>query len=100
MCYNIIKIRERKLLKTGKDLSSMKEVAIIKYMAEDGTKFDTKEQCIEYENSRKEAKSLKRALLRLRDICADEKCDNCPFYDGDCNFQKGIFPEDWTLFIM
>jgi hypothetical protein len=60
-----------------------------KYVAFDGTKFKTAEECIKYESERKEIELLLKAARRIRDICAkhEKKCDDCPFLiDETCPF--------------
>lgn len=81
----------------------MKEVKIIKFMAEDGTVFDTMTACEEYESHCKEAKSLKRALRRIKEICRNTDCNRCPFHNGyECMFHdfdeiSDCMPENWEI---
>lgn len=72
------------------------------YIADDGTRFESKHECSEYEQEQKEAKSLLRAAKRISEICsarteADEDCSNCQFHVNGCPFRAVRYPRYWNF---
>lgn len=70
------------------------------YIADDGTEFKTYEACVAHENKNKEIASIKRTLMRMRDICksGDYECHECPFFCEDYD-DCGIAgtPDSWHI---
>lgn len=78
----------------------MKEIVVTQYVAEDGTKFETKEKCLAYEEKYKETSELRKAIRKIKDLCDNMDCKFCPFGDnsGDCNFPHGPHnPDEWDI---
>jgi hypothetical protein len=62
----------------------MKEISVTYYVAEDGKKFTTKQECYAYECKLK-YQNLFRALQSIKDLCYEhDMCDDCPFSEGSC----------------
>ena len=77
----------------------------IKYVANDGTEFDTREECIEYESSKlskEEIDTINKAFKIISDHCAkQESCEGCPF-STDANCYSCCFneaSEEWKLLL-
>lgn len=66
------------------------------YEAFDGTRFDTKQKCLEYENSYKDIAKARESIKFLHDFCSERACSDCPLVDeyGCCALSKDC-PEDW-----
>lgn len=68
----------------------------IEYVANDGTRFDTENECLGYEMLVADAKNVNYTLKRVKEYCKrmpDNVCDiNCPFMNI-C----GISVCDWEL---
>lgn len=61
----------------------MIEKTKIVYVANDGTEFNTKEECYKYEAEAKKINSFIRTLRAIKEFCyQQEGCSNCPFLDG------------------
>lgn len=87
----------------------MIEKTKIVYVAEDGTEFDKKQECIEHEHKVSHYAELKEALKEVRKICQNHYCDDCPFAScGDCFAESGDYygddecghyvePRDWAF---
>ena len=54
----------------------MIEKTKIAYVAEDGTEFDKKQECIEHEHKVSHYAELKEALKEVRKICQNHYCDD------------------------
>jgi hypothetical protein len=87
----------------------MVEKTKIVYVAEDGTEFNKKQECIEYEHKISHYAELWEALKEVRKICQNHNCNNCPFAPyGECfatdseyfdNEELGRYvePSAWTF---
>lgn len=64
----------------------MKEISVTYYVAEDGKKFEKKEDCYEYESKLKKYKEFFRTLKAIKNMCESAPgCGDCPFmYEGVC----------------
>lgn len=74
----------------------MKEILVTQYMAEDGTVFCTEKKCLTYE----EKFELRKALRKIKELCANMDCQFCPFSDncGNCRFPSCHHtPDDWNI---
>jgi hypothetical protein len=61
----------------------MKEIQVIKYQAEDGTIFNTEEECLKYEKELSQVKEIMNLIPVVKKICAKNgDCSYCPFYKG------------------
>lgn len=61
----------------------MKEIQVIKYQAEDGKMFNTKEECEKYETRFQKVKEILNLIPVVKEICAENgECSYCPFYKG------------------
>ena len=79
----------------------------IKYIAEDGTEFDTKEECIKHEIPQvtpEERININKTIETISYICRKAKplgCDACPFHrvynSNQCSFVNEI-PVNWGYF--
>lgn len=53
------------------------------YIANDGTEFNTKEECYKYEAKAKKISSFIRTLRAIKEFCYQQgECSKCPFLDG------------------
>lgn len=60
------------------------KIKVVVYVANDGTEFNTKEECYMYEAEAKKVSSFIRTLKAIKEFCEQkEKCSDCPFLDGD-----------------
>ena len=78
----------------------MKEIVVTQYIAEDGTIFITKEECLAYEEKCKETSELRKAIRKIKEMCKETNCRFCPFNDdcGDCCFPDYRHtPDEWSL---
>jgi hypothetical protein len=83
----------------------MKEIQVIKYQAEDGTIFNTEEECLEYEKELSQVKEIMNLIPVVKKICAEnEDCSYCPFhrnfkccfgYNEDVNSEYA--PCNWSI---
>jgi len=78
----------------------MREIVVTQYVAEDGTTFSTKEQCLAHEEKCKEIAKLRKAIRKIKNICENEECHSCPFNnDADCccyaNYPDS--PAEWDI---
>ena len=66
----------------------MKEILVTYYVAEDGKKFTSKQECYEHECELKKIQNWFRTLESIRAFCAEhDGCENCPFLnDSHCGF--------------
>jgi hypothetical protein len=61
----------------------MKEILVTYYVAEDGKKFTSKQECYEYECELKKIHNWFRTLNDIKDFCRNhEECVGCPFLNG------------------
>lgn len=59
------------------------KIKIVVYVANDGTEFNTKEECYKYEAEAKKISSFIRTLNAIKEFCYQKKkCSDCPFFDG------------------
>ena len=56
----------------------------ITYIAFDGKRFNTEQECCKYEKERKSIQKAYKAINTLENYCKRTSCSNCPF----CNFEK------------
>lgn len=68
----------------------MKEVVVTRYETNDGKQFDTKEECIAYENT-----EILKAVMIMCD--SREDCEGCIFHSAYGCKMNGC-PCDWVLF--
>ncbi len=78
------------------------KIKVVVYVANDGTEFNTKEECYKYEAEVKKVSSFMRTLKAIKEFCEQkEKCLDCPFCDG--SFCKLIsadmckIPRNWKI---
>ena len=87
----------------------MVEKTKIVYVAEDGTEFNKKQECIEHEHKVSHYAELKEALKEVRKICLNHYCNDCPFasygecfaesreWFGDEEQGRYVEPSEWTF---
>lgn len=76
----------------------------IKYIASDGTEFDSKEECVRYEAPKKLPNEdrivVNNALEIISSFCNEHSCEDCPFRMFDSNGEytciTNLTPADWT----
>ena len=75
----------------------MKKVEFTQYIADDGTIFDTEEECVNYEKTLNfNVDELYNAAETIKKYCASqEKCKYCRFYNLGCMFDTN--PIDWDI---
>lgn len=69
----------------------------IKYEADDGTQFDTEQECIRHEMRRRIPEDIDKAIHAFAAFCRGKECNKCPFYsdyDIDCLLNR-VSPCDW-----
>lgn len=95
ICYNIIKIRERKLFKT-REVNTMDKV----YRSFDKMIFETEQECHEHEKNLYQ--SIPDILSEIKAFCEDTyECPDCPWWNSEldcCKFsEKDLnYPSNWT----
>lgn len=75
----------------------MRKETITVFIANDGRKFNTEEECIDYESKREQ---FFNAIQTIKDYCYFRvECSNCPFFD--CLSNKCWLvtkePYDWNI---
>lgn len=84
----------------------MKEILVTYYVAEDGKKFTTKQECYEHECKLKKFHCWFRTLDSIKAFCAEHKeCEDCPFLNDErcgitgeyTNTVMENLPADWNF---
>ena len=67
------------------------------YIANDGKQFETKEECLDYEDDLKDKEIAKEVLEKIKAICEKNVCLYCPFRGNstNCVFGSTEMPEDF-----
>lgn len=68
----------------------MKEKTV--FLAKNGKMFDSKEECLTYENMYKDVFS---AISTIFNFCKTHGCDDCPFCDEDGDCRIDTTPSVW-----
>ena len=64
---------------------------ITKYIAEDGTEFNSMDACLCYENN------IMDAIKTISGFCSSLDCEDCAFHcDGGLCQLRSNLPEDWA----
>lgn len=77
----------------------MKEIK--KYVAFDGTIWDSEEECAYHEKL--DVEEMYEWAMKIKAYCRHMvNCTNCPFnkdidYNGNCSVGDAFFPEDWEV---
>ena len=80
-----------------KKVEVMKQVEVTQYIADDGTVFDTEEECVNYENTLNfNVDELYNAAETIKKYCVSQKiCKYCKFFNLGCII--GTTPVDWDI---
>lgn len=73
-----------------------KEIA---YIAFDGKRFNTEQECCDYEKGQKSIQKAYRAIHTLTTYCERTACAKCPFCNFEtyeCKFMKNV-PSLWKV---
>lgn len=83
----------------------MKEIQVIKYQTEDGKIFNTKEECLKYEERLLQVKEILNLIPVVKEICSENgDCFDCPFHRNfkccfgyDEDFSSEYAPCNWSV---
>ena len=75
----------------------MKKVEVTQYIADDGTVFDTEEECVNYEKTLNfNVDELYNAAETIKKYCvSNTTCGHCKFFNGFCMIDTT--PVDWDI---
>ena len=69
------------------------------YYAFDGKKFDTENECREYEKNKRDLQKAYKAINTLKNYCKRTACSACPFFcfDEPCCKLRVDTPNEWEV---
>lgn len=65
------------------------------YCADNGEQFETKEECLKYEEQEKQYEKFREMARELQDFCVGRSCTKCPFFNNKfCVIEE---PTNWMI---